>query len=43
MIVQSFAIVAIFGNCLNYAVAKLAGQSLLFVGNDFSQKDLEAA
>ena len=32
-----------FGDCLTYAVAKLAGQPLLFVGNDFSQTDLVAA
>ncbi len=32
-----------FGDCLTYAVAKSAGQPLLFVGNDFSQTDLEPA
>ena len=32
-----------FNDCLTYAVAKLTGQSLLFVRNDFSQTDLEAA
>ena len=32
-----------FGDCLTYATAKLAGQPLLFVGNDFSQTDLAAA
>ena len=29
------------GDCLTYAVAKLAGQPLLCVGNDFAQTDLE--
>jgi len=29
-----------FGDCLSYAVARLAGQPLLFVGNDFSKTDL---
>lgn len=32
-----------FGDCMTYAVAKLAGQPLLFVGRDFSQTDLEVA
>jgi len=32
-----------FGNCLTYAVAKLANEPLLFVGNDFAATDLEAA
>ena len=32
-----------FGDCLTYAVAKLAGEPLLFVGDDFSRTDLEAA
>lgn len=30
-----------FGDCLTYAIAKVSGQPLLFVGNDFSQSDLE--
>jgi ribonuclease VapC len=30
-----------YGDCLTYAVAKVGGQPLLFVGNDFSQTDLE--
>ena len=29
-------------DCLTYAVAKLAGEPLLFVGDDFSQTDIEA-
>ena len=29
-----------FGDCLTYAVARLAGQPLLFVGGDFSKTDL---
>lgn len=32
-----------FGDCLTYAVAKLADQPLLFVGNDFRKTDIEAA
>lgn len=32
-----------FGDCLAYAVAKLAGEPLLAVGRDFSQTDLELA
>jgi len=32
-----------FGDCLTYAVARLADQPLLFVGNDFSRTDLTAA
>jgi len=31
------------GDCQSYAVAKLAQQPLLFVGNDFTQTDLIAA
>jgi ribonuclease VapC len=30
-----------FGDCLSYAVARLAGHPLLFVGNDFSRTDIE--
>ena len=29
-----------FGDCLSYAVASLAGQPLLYVGEDFSKTDL---
>ena len=29
-----------FGDCLTYAVAKLSGQPLLYVGEDFSKTDL---
>jgi ribonuclease VapC len=32
-----------FGDCLTYAVAALAREPLLFVGNDFSATDLRAA
>ena len=32
-----------FGDCLTYATARLADQPLLFVGEDFSKTDLEAA
>ena len=29
-----------FGDCLSYAVARLAHEPLLFVGGDFSQTDI---
>jgi len=32
-----------FGDCLTYAIARLSGQSLLFVGNDFTKTDVTAA
>ncbi|HXJ83772.1 MAG TPA: type II toxin-antitoxin system VapC family toxin [Candidatus Methylomirabilis sp.] len=32
-----------FGDCLTYAVARLAGQPLLFVGDDFAKTDLRSA
>lgn len=32
-----------FGDCLTYAAAKLAGEPLLFVGEDFTRTDLDAA
>ncbi len=32
-----------FGDCLSYAVASLAGDSLLFVGEDFRRTDIELA
>jgi ribonuclease VapC len=32
-----------FGDCMTYAVARLAGEPLLFVGDDFAQTDIEAA
>lgn len=32
-----------FGDCLTYAVAKLAGQALLCVGDDFERTDLPIA
>lgn len=31
-----------FGDCLSYATADLAGEPLLFVGDDFAQTDIEA-
>ena len=44
MILDSSAIVAILlRDCLTYAVARLADQPLLFVGNDFSKTDLPSA
>lgn len=32
-----------FGDCLAYATARTAGDSLLFVGNDFSKTDVPRA
>ena len=32
-----------FGDCLTYAVARLADEPLLFVGDDFAATDLDAA
>jgi ribonuclease VapC len=32
-----------FGDCLTYAVARLAGEPLLSTGSDFTQTDLELA
>lgn len=32
-----------FGDCLTYAVARLTGEPLLFVGEDFSRTDLDPA
>lgn len=32
-----------FGDCLTYATAKLSGQPLLFVGEDFARTDLRVA
>jgi ribonuclease VapC len=32
-----------FGDCLAYATARTAGDSLLFVGNDFSKTDIRRA
>ena len=32
-----------FGDCLSYAVARLAGEPLLFVGDDFAATDLPRA
>ncbi len=32
-----------FGDCMTYAVAKLTGEPLLFVGKDFTRTDVEPA
>lgn len=32
-----------FGDCLTYAIARLAGEPLLCTGNDFTKTDLEVA
>jgi len=32
-----------YGDCLSYATAKIAGQPLLFVGDDFTKTDIASA
>jgi ribonuclease VapC len=32
-----------FGDCISYAVARVAGRSLLFVGDDFRRTDIQPA
>lgn len=32
-----------FGDCISYAVSSLAGQPLLYVGDDFARTDIAAA
>jgi len=32
-----------YGDCMTYATAKVAGEPLLYIGNDFAQTDIEAA
>lgn len=32
-----------FGDCMSYAVASVVGMPLLFVGNDFTQTDIQKA
>ena len=32
-----------FGECLSYAAATIAGQPLMYLGNDFAQTDLASA
>ncbi|MDK4706467.1 type II toxin-antitoxin system VapC family toxin [Rhizobium sp. CNPSo 4062] len=32
-----------FADCFSYALARRADEALLFIGNDFSQTDIEAA
>ena len=32
-----------FGDCLTYSVAKVSGQPLLFIGNDFAKTDVAIA
>jgi ribonuclease VapC len=32
-----------YGDCMSYAVARLAGRPLLFIGNDFLRTDLQIA
>jgi ribonuclease VapC len=32
-----------FGDCMSYAIARVAGEALLYTGDDFSKTDIEAA
>ena len=32
-----------YGDCMTYAIARIAGEPLLFVGDDFTQTDIQAA
>ncbi len=32
-----------FGDCLSYSIAKVSGEALLFIGNDFTKTDVAAA
>jgi ribonuclease VapC len=32
-----------YGDCMTYAIARVADRPLLFVGNDFAKTDIEAA
>jgi ribonuclease VapC len=32
-----------FGDCMSYAIARISRQPLLFIGDDFSKTDIEAA
>jgi ribonuclease VapC len=32
-----------YGDCMTYATAKVAGEPLLYIGNDFAQTDIERA
>lgn len=32
-----------FGDCMSYAVARIADEPLLYIGNDFTQTDIERA
>ena len=32
-----------YGDCMTYATARLAGATLLFIGNDFAKTDIAAA
>jgi ribonuclease VapC len=32
-----------FGDCMTYAVARIAGEPLLYVGNDFAKTDIRSA
>jgi ribonuclease VapC len=32
-----------FGDCMSYATAKVAGEPLLFIGNDFAKTDIPPA
>ncbi len=32
-----------YGDCMTYATAQVAGEPLLFIGNDFAQTDIQVA
>jgi ribonuclease VapC len=32
-----------YGDCMTYATARIAAEPLLYIGNDFSQTDIQAA
>lgn len=32
-----------YGDCMSYAVARIAGEPLLYIGNDFAQTDIDEA
>jgi ribonuclease VapC len=32
-----------YGDCMSYAAARIAGEPLLYIGNDFAKTDIEAA
>jgi ribonuclease VapC len=41
MVIDTSAVLANFGDCAVYALARTLGEPLLFVGNDFAQTDID--